>query len=291
MPLDPQRPDTPPQDPPIAPEGLMSHPARPPALPDAPVDLLATQPNTDENPPWTFWDVLLVVAVAFAALLVSGIAVGMVIAAVMVAKHVKPDQLDSDLRFILPVQLAIYVGAIGMMYQTVRVRYRRPFGAGIRWNWPKQRVWMWLLVGLALAVVVQLAEQVVPMPKDLPIEKYFSTPLNAYLMGILGVLIAPLVEELFFRGFLYPVLARRFTVAGGILLTGAVFAVVHASQLGYTWAPLLIMLFVGVALTAIRAFTKSVAASTLTHVAYNFALMATLWVASDHFRHLERMNR
>jgi membrane protease YdiL (CAAX protease family) len=225
----------------------------------------------------------------FIALLVAGVAGAIVVAAIMASKHLKPEQIDSDLRFVLPIQLAIYAGVIGMMYHTIKVRYRQPFGAGVRWNWPARRIWPWFVAGVLLATVVQLAELVVPMPNNLPIEKFFSTPLNAYLMGFLGVVIAPLVEELFFRGFLYPVVARRFGLVGGVLLTGAVFAVFHAGQLGYTWAPLLIMLVVGVTLTAIRAITKSVAASTLTHVTYNFVLMATLWVATDHFHHLERI--
>jgi uncharacterized protein len=297
MPVNPEQPDTSAQnDPfqpphPVAPEGLMSHPARPPAAPGTPLDLLDTQPATAENPPWNGWDVLLVMVVAFAALIVGGIAISVVIAALIGAKHLEPDQLNADLRFIIPIQLTMYAAAVGMMFQTIRVRYRRRFGEGISWNWPRQRAWRWIATGLILAAVVQIAELIVPMPKNLPIEKYFSTPLNAYLMGILGVLIAPVVEELFFRGFLYPVVARRFGVGGGVLLTGAVFAVFHAAQLGYAWTPLLIMLIVGVTLTAVRAFTKSVAASTLAHVSYNFVLMATLWIATDHFRHLERITQ
>lgn len=252
----------------------------------SPVSLSPAPPV--ENPPWNIWDVLLVMVAGFVALVIAGVAAAIIVAAVMATKHLKAEQIDSDLRFVLPIQLAIYAGAIGMMYHTIRVRYRQSFGAGVRWSWPR-RIWPWLVTGVLLATVVQLAERVVPMPNNLPIEKFFSTPLNAYLMGVLGVVIAPVVEELFFRGFLYPVVARRFGVGGGVLLTGAVFAVFHAGQLGYTWAPLLIMLVVGVTLTAIRAITKSVAASTLTHVTYNFILMATLWVVTDHFHHLERI--
>lgn len=248
------------------------------------------QPAPPENPAWNFWDVVLAMVAGLIALLIAGVAGAIVLAAVMASKHLKPEQIDADLRFILPIQLAIYAGVIGMMYHTIRVRYRQPFAAGVRWNWPAHRIWVWPAAGLLLATVVQLAERVVPMPNNMPIEKFFSTPLNAYLMGLLGVVIAPVVEELFFRGFLYPVVARRFGLIGGVLLTGAVFAVFHAGQLGYTWAPLLIMLFVGVTLTAVRAVTKSVAASTLTHITYNFVLMATLWIATGHFHHLERMS-
>jgi hypothetical protein len=51
------------------------------------------------------------------------------------------------------------------------------------------------------------------------------------------------------------------------------------------------MFVVGASLTTIRAVSRSVAASTIAHVTYNFVLMATLWIATDHFRHLEQIGR
>src|SRR5437879_9704329 len=84
-------------------------------------------------------------------------------------------------------------------------------------------------------------------------------------MSIFAVTLAPLMEELFFRGFLYPVLARRLGVGSGIFLTSAAFAVLHGAQLKYSWAVLIIFL-VGLALTIVRAVTKSVAACFLLHV-------------------------
>jgi len=38
-----------------------------------------------------------------------------------------------------------------------------------------------------------------------------------------------------------------------------------------------------------RARMDSVAASFLMHCGYNFALFTALWIASDHYRHLEKV--
>jgi membrane protease YdiL (CAAX protease family) len=108
-------------------------------------------------------------------------------------------------------------------------------------------------------------------------------------MGIFGVTAAPLVEELFFRGFLYPVLARRLGTSSGVIVTALAFALIHQSQLAYSWGPLLLLFLVGLVITVIRAFTQSVAAGFLVHVAYNSTLFVTLWIGTDHFRHLERI--
>jgi hypothetical protein len=110
-------------------------------------------------------------------------------------------------------------------------------------------------------------------------------------MAAFGTLIAPLVEELFFRGFLYPVLARRVGMVAGIVLTALPFALIHESQLARAWAPLLLLFFVGVILTTARARTGSVATSVLIHMGYNATLFIMLYLASDHFRHLERVTQ
>jgi uncharacterized protein len=98
------------------------------------------------------------------------------------------------------------------------------------------------------------------------------------------------MEELFFRGFLYPVLARRLGRVAGILLTSVAFGFLHGAQLKYSWAVLIIFL-VGIALTTVRALTKSVAASFLIHVGYNGTLSVLLFIATSGFRHLERLNQ
>ena len=52
----------------------------------------------------------------------------------------------------------------------------------------------------------------------------------AALIGYVALtcLMAPIAEELFFRGLLFPVLSARVGVAGGVIGTGAAFALVHA---------------------------------------------------------------
>jgi uncharacterized protein len=52
----------------------------------------------------------------------------------------------------------------------------------------------------------------------------------------------------------------------------------------------LIIFLVGIALTTVRAVTKSVAASFLVHVGYNGTLSTLLFVATDGFRHLQKLN-
>jgi membrane protease YdiL (CAAX protease family) len=59
--------------------------------------------------------------------------------------------------------------------------------------------------------------------------------------------------------------------------------------LGYAWGPILSIFVVGLVFTLTRVRTNSVASSFLMHVGYNSALFTLLWIASDHFRHLDKV--
>jgi membrane protease YdiL (CAAX protease family) len=61
--------------------------------------------------------------------------------------------------------------------------------------------------------------------------------------------------------------------------------------LKFAWGPLLVIFLVGLALTIVRAKKDSVAASLLMHIGYNGTLSALMFVATDGFRHLEKLNQ
>jgi membrane protease YdiL (CAAX protease family) len=160
----------------------------------------------------------------------------------------------------------------------------------VRWRWPRN--WSaYLLAGLVLSLGLQLLAHLLPIPKQLPMDRFFQTGAEAWALSIFGITLAPLFEELFFRGFLYPVLARRFGVFVSVLLTALGFSLIHAPQLGRAWGPVLVIFLVGLALTIARAVTKSVAPGFLMHVAYNGTISVELFIETDGFRHLEKLNQ
>ena len=52
----------------------------------------------------------------------------------------------------------------------------------------------------------------------------------AIATGVLLIVVAPLAEEFFFRGFLYQALRNSFGVWPGAVLSGLVFGVIHFSS-------------------------------------------------------------
>ncbi len=241
-----------------------------------------------EDPPWGIWDVVRIAVVAAVAIgLFSTMALAIAMGRPGMARS-SAAELARDPRIVIPAQFAAYI--IVVVYMTWLVRSRgRPFWPSVRWRWPAATWLAWLALGVALALVVQASSALLPIPKSLPIEHYFRDAMGAYMMAAFGVSFAPLVEELFFRGFMYAALARRLGIVAGVLITAALFALIHTSQLANAWAPLLLLFFVGTVLTVVRARTRSVGATFLIHIGYNGTLFTLLYFASDHFRHLEKV--
>ncbi len=123
--------------------------------------------------------------------------------------------------------------------------------------------------GAILALVATFASGFFNSKETLPIEQLLQARVSMILYAVLGVLVAPLVEETIFRGFLYPVIARRLGVAAGVLITGMLFGLLHAAQLWGGWGQIVLLIVVGVVLTAVRARTGTVSASYFVHLGYN----------------------
>jgi hypothetical protein len=271
-------------------------PPEPPKIlpPEAPAEepqsLDAPQPWQPgrENPRWTIWDVVRIVVVVIVSIAVLGMVATAIALHGGATSRATAADIARDPRVAIPAQFAAYLVVIAYMLALIRGR-ASSFWQTVRWNWPGVHWLRYAVLGVMLAFAVEMTSRLLPIPKSLPIDKYFRDTVGAYMMAIFGVTLAPLVEELFFRGFLYPVLARKWGMGTGIVVTAALFAFIHESQLAHAWAPLLLLFGVGLVLTTVRARTGSVGATFAIHVGYNAALFTSLYFATDHFRHLERM--
>lgn len=224
-----------------------------------------------ENPPWSGWDVLIIALLMF-ILPFFILPVAAVIADKTIYRGLPLDAVLKKPGLALSVELAIYIISVIYMIAFVEGRLHQPFWPAIRWIWPR-RYWPALVaLGVALVSLGGL-EKYFRIPQHVPMEDFLNTPLLAVLTGLFAVTFGPLMEELFFRGFLYPTLARRLGVFVAVVATAAPFALIHGLQLEFAWGPLLIIFLVGIAFTLVRAKSGSVAASLVVHVAYNSTLL------------------
>ena len=119
--------------------------------------------------------------------------------------------------------------------------------------------------------------------EDVPIEELFHYKNTAILFMAMAVLVAPLVEETVFRGYLYPLFAKYFGVAASVLVTGVLFGLMNGAQLGWTWSLVAVLTAVGIIFTFVRARTGSVFASFLLHLGYNSMIAAVTILGTQGF--------
>jgi len=282
-----------PDNPQFDPQAGAAQTELPPPPPSAPIVItaadLAEVPAAIppvEDPVWSGWDVLLIAALTFAAMIVLQFLV-LLTAEWLVYPGLSLAQVAQKPILLLISQFLIYLPIVVCMILLVEGRYHVPFWRAIRWNWPRSE-WRLLALGAAMLFVLSFVQALFPTPKDTPFEHLFDRPRDAYLLSILAVSIGPLMEELFFRGFMYPVVARRLGVVWGIVLTALPFGLIHLPQYGWAWGAAVVIFLVGVVCGAVRAATKSVASSFLVHVGYNGMQMLIAIVVTHGFRHMEK---
>jgi len=249
-------------------------------------------PPLGENPVWNFLDVLLITGFTS---VIGFIALVLLVATLVSSQNspnLSPAELAKHTPLLLGIQTLVYLAMMGFMWIIVRMKHDGPFLQAISWNMPRLgRVVLFLLAGALLAMFSEGASLLLSrwIPKSLPMDDLFRTRASAFAMMFFGIVVAPPVEELFFRGFLYPALARPLGVIFSVILTAAGFAMLHASQLALAWAPLLIIFIVGAVLTVVRAYTKSVAATVIIHMAYNATILAMALISTQGFRDLDKV--
>ncbi|MBI2305471.1 MAG: CPBP family intramembrane metalloprotease [Chloroflexi bacterium] len=92
------------------------------------------------------------------------------------------------------------------------------------------------------------------------------------LFGSLTVtLLAPVSEEAFFRGFLFPGLVHRLGVWGAALASALIFALGHLQ-----WGVLIPIFFLGLILAWLYIKTGSLWSSITVHFAYNFLALVSI---------------
>jgi membrane protease YdiL (CAAX protease family) len=97
------------------------------------------------------------------------------------------------------------------------------FGPAIGWTLLTFAAF-WVLTAIYITAVGEPDQQ--ELTRDLR-EEESLTALIGY--GVLLAFVAPLTEELFFRGFVFGVLREKIGVAAGALATGVVFGLVHVT--------------------------------------------------------------
>jgi CAAX protease family protein len=221
---------------------------------------MTTAAETTEYPFWGYEDV---------ALFLGSVLPSFAIAALIV----RASRLSSDSATTLLYQLLTYIFLTGVLYLLIARRYHRPFWRSLRWTGGYRGAWICVVAGPIVAIgSVALGVILRAPPVSSQIEDLISDRRSLEIMAVLITILGPVFEELIFRGFLYPLLARSLGAWPGILLTAVPFALMHGSQYHWTWQHLVVIGMVGTACGYARYKTGSTFASAMVHASYNTTL-------------------
>jgi len=249
----------------------------------------------DLRAPWGWLDLLVFLVVGFFSLIavIACVAIVAVTAFHVPLDTLKAKSMTDALATISIVGQGIWsVGVLLFFYIMVRSRTSAPFWRTIGWRGlGNGGNTLGSALGLAgtgaiLAVCVSLLGKLFGEKEGLPIEEMFRSRQTVILLMSFGILVAPLVEETIFRGFLYPLFARAFGVPAGVVVTGTLFGLMHAAQLWGGWGQIGLLIVVGIIFTYVRARTGTVAASYCVHIGYNGLLFGFFFIATSGLKHL-----
>ena len=237
-----------------------------PRLPDSPAPEV---PESLSYPFWNYEDLALFFGMGLPCLVLSVA----VMEGVTWAVGVRPGKAV----YFLLAQFLGYALWFASLVLLLRVRYDAPFWPSLAWTMPRHGLWQWIVVGPVLAFAVSWMGHALRTPDiEMPFKELMSDRWSIVLMGLFGVTIGPLCEELAFRGFLMPLLIRSWGVWPGILITALPFALLHGPQYSWSWQHIALLVLASVAFGGVRHITGSTAAAAMTHATYNLTFFSAM---------------
>lgn len=304
---------------PVASIAQLDVPAEPSAVADAKplfanYEYVPPPPSPRRKP--DFADVLLFVVLGFGASLCSG-------ALMMVAMHYRLfgvsnfKQANDEIHYRIGSQAVWYIVTLLFCICIYPLVWKKSFFEGIQWRASAAARRFLRLIGAASACFVAaiVDEIVVPGPSNTPIDETFRMPGAVWLLFAFGVTLAPLIEEIAYRGFLLPSLCTawdwarerithlpplslaedgfpRWSISAmvfGSIVVSVPFALMHAPQTAYSIGPFLLLICISLVLCWVRLAVRSLAASVVVHAAYNLLLFSIMFLGTGGFKHLDRM--
>ncbi len=125
--------------------------------------------------------------------------------------------------------------------------------------------------------VIFIAKLLNYTPPPEPIYELIFKEERPHLLIVISAMIAligPIIEEIFFRGFLYSALKKSLNVTAAMVITACIFSLLHTNVLGFV--PIVAL---GIFLAYLREKTGSLIPSIAVHIMHNAALATLMFLA------------
>jgi len=144
-----------------------------------------------------------------------------------------------------------------------------------------------IILGATSALSVLMISAFLPSTGQTPLEKLLTSRSAILMFAVFGVAVAPLLEEVIFRGFLFKVLWEIGGSRVAVLVTAGLFALLHAGQLAGNWGSVALIFVVGCVLSFVRHRSNSIIPSFIVDTSYN-AMLFVLFALSSMVQKLTK---
>ena len=179
--------------------------------------------------------------------------------------------------------LPAHLFSLALVWAVVTRFGKFPFltSLGLMWS-GKIRFWGSVGLGIILCVVGSGLAWLLGGGKPTPLDEIINSSLAArYVVAVLAVFTAPLVEELVYRGVLYSALHRLVGSSTAVIIVLGVFTLIHVPQYRSNVGVIAAVGLLSISLTIIRAYTGRLLPCIVIHFVFN-GIQAIVMVIEPH---------
>ena len=165
---------------------------------------------------------------------------------------------------------------IFLIYRTARHGSGPGFKRAVAWEKPQPSLAQAAVLAVALGVVFAVISSFILTTRlvnpSTPLSEALDQNQSSVLMVvflILAILVAPLLEEIVFRGYFFGVIKAAWGTTAAVVVIALLFGLMHVDQYWGDWTAITLVTILGFVMTILRSSTESVIPGVITHYVYN----------------------
>ncbi len=194
---------------------------------------------------------------------------------------------NDNFRMILNSSVLDMLGVILILYFTVAEHKEKLIAVGLSLKNFFRNVFYGIvgyiaIVPILIAVLAAIAlfiNMIHYVPEKQPVVELFLKEKNAtflFYTSIFAAIFGPMIEELFFRGFMYNAFKKRVGIFWAMFITAATFAFLHAHAVGFL--PIMIL---GMLLAYLYEKTGTLVSSMTVHIIHNLSMVFLVFLVKQ----------
>lgn len=165
--------------------------------------------------------------------------------------------------------LPAHILTLAVAWAVVTGMGSRPFLNSQGWEWGGFKFWHGAVLFLGFFALSAAVTWVIPEQEHELLRMLKSSREVVYAVAAVATLTAPIVEEVVYRGVVYPSARKHLGGVGAVSLVTLLFALVHVPQYMPSYATIILIFTLSLMLTLVRVWTRNLLPCVALHMVFN----------------------